>query len=126
MDPRVVPLAMILQLNTRLFRNCLDGLTEEQASLRPSDTTNSAVFVAAHLADSRFFLLCALGAERPTPLARYLDGRRSIDEVDQNPPLDVIATAWGVLTFLVQHDGYHVGQLALLRKYAGLPAMKYA
>jgi uncharacterized damage-inducible protein DinB len=161
MDPRVVPLAMILQLNTRLFRNCLDGLTEEQANLRPSDTTNSAVFVAAHLADSRFFLLRALGAERPNPLARYLDGRRSIDDLDQNPPLDVIATAWqdaagalterlsaipapeldtaaptrfpiedrtvlGVLTFLVQHDSYHVGQLALLRKYAGLPAMKYA
>ena len=34
-------------------------------------------------------------------------------------------TRLGVLTFLVQHDSYHVGQLALLRKPAGLPAMSY-
>jgi hypothetical protein len=30
-----------------------------------------------------------------------------------------------VLTFLVQHDSYHIGQLSLLRKHAGLPAMQY-
>lgn len=34
-------------------------------------------------------------------------------------------TTFGVLTFLVQHDSYHVGQLALLRKHAGLGPMKY-
>jgi uncharacterized damage-inducible protein DinB len=34
-------------------------------------------------------------------------------------------TRLGVLTFLVQHDAYHIGQLALLRKAAGLPAMSY-
>lgn len=31
----------------------------------------------------------------------------------------------GVVTFLTQHDSYHVGQLSLLRRAAGLPAMKY-
>ncbi len=30
-----------------------------------------------------------------------------------------------LLTFFVQHDSYHVGQLVLLRKHAGLPAMQY-
>jgi hypothetical protein len=35
-------------------------------------------------------------------------------------------TALSLLTFFVQHDSYHVGQLALLRKHAGLPAMQYA
>jgi hypothetical protein len=34
-------------------------------------------------------------------------------------------TRLGALTFLVQHDSYHLGQLALLRKPAGLPAMSY-
>jgi uncharacterized damage-inducible protein DinB len=37
----------------------------------------------------------------------------------------VDSTRLGALTFLVQHDSYHVGQLALLRKPAGLPAMSY-
>ena len=35
-------------------------------------------------------------------------------------------TTLGMLTFLVQHDSYHIGQLSLLRKYAGMPAMQYS
>lgn len=159
MDPRVVALADILRLNTKLFRNCLDGLTDEQAVVRPSATTNSAAFIAAHVADARFFLLKVLGDERSSPLAPYLENARGIDDVAQCPPLAETRAAWtaashairdrlevltaadldagvsmrfpgqqtvlGILTFLVQHDSYHVGQLALLRKYAGLPAMRY-
>lgn len=160
MDPRTTVLADTLRLNTRLFRNCLDGLTEEQAALRPSETTNSAAFIAAHLADSRYFLLRVLGEARPSPLAPYLDGAKGIDDLTQCPRLAETQDAWtavsralrdriavltaaeldarfegrfpveatvlGVFTFLVQHDSYHIGQLAMLRKYAGLPAMRYA
>jgi uncharacterized damage-inducible protein DinB len=160
MDPRVAPLADILRLNTRLFRNCLEGLDDEQAGLRPSGATNSAAFVAAHLADSRFYLLQMLGAEQPNPIASALAGTRSIDDLKQIPPLAQTLAAWatashalrdrlealtaadldapvtarfpmpnatvmGTLTFLVQHDSYHLGQLALLRKHAGKPAMSY-
>jgi uncharacterized damage-inducible protein DinB len=160
MDPRVAPLAETLRLNTRLFRNCLAGLTDEQARARPSATANSAAFVAAHVADSRFFLLKMLGATRPCPLERYLGGRKGIEEITEWPSLAQVHEAWteaahalrdrlaamtpadldagavsgfpiedqsvlGVLTFLVQHDSYHVGQLSLLRKIAGLPAMSY-
>jgi len=32
----------------------------------------------------------------------------------------------GALAFLVQHDTYHIGQLGLLRRQLGLPAMSYA
>jgi uncharacterized damage-inducible protein DinB len=31
----------------------------------------------------------------------------------------------GLLAFAMQHDAYHVGQLALLRKQTGMPAMSY-
>lgn len=34
-------------------------------------------------------------------------------------------TLLGGITFLVQHDTYHIGQLALLRKHWGLGAMSY-
>ncbi len=160
MDARIGPLAEILRLNTVLFRNCLDGLTDAEAGVRPSGETNSAAFVAAHLTNSRYFLLKQLGVDEPDPLARYLDGRKAISEVAQLPPLSEVQDAWtrvahllrdrlatlsgaeleaattmrfplsdgtllSTLTFLVQHDSYHVGQLSLLRKYCGLPAMKY-
>lgn len=160
MEPRVSALADILRLNTKLFRNCLDGLTDEAACRRPAENTNCAAYVAAHVADARFLLLRVIGVDRPSPLGRYLDGAKGLDDVKQLPPLSEVQEAWtsashalrealdgltpealdgptltrfafsqtmlGALTFLVQHDSYHVGQLALLRKQAGLPAMKYS
>jgi uncharacterized damage-inducible protein DinB len=35
-------------------------------------------------------------------------------------------TVLGALAFLAQHESYHVGQVALLRRQLGLPAMSYA
>jgi uncharacterized damage-inducible protein DinB len=160
MDARISSLVDILRLNTRLFRNCLDGFTDAQAVLRPTPGTNSAAFVAAHLADSRFYLLKLLGSERENPLARYLSAAKTIDDVKEYPSMTETLSAWSdvshalrdrleaitapeldevvsprfpmpnptrlsALTFLVQHDSYHIGQLALLRKHAGLPAMSY-
>ncbi len=34
-------------------------------------------------------------------------------------------TKLGMLLFMMQHESYHIGQLAILRKQAGLPAMSY-
>ncbi len=34
-------------------------------------------------------------------------------------------TTFALLTFMVQHDAYHLGQLSVLRKLAGLPGMSY-
>ncbi len=157
MDPRVAPLAETLRLNTKLFRNCLDAMTDAQAAVRPSASTNSAAFVASHLVGSRYYLLELLGAGQANPIAQA--GASKDDTAQQ--PLNAISAAWtavshalrdrvgamnageldapvttripvseptglNVLTFLVQHDSYHIGQLALLRKYVGLPAMRYA
>ena len=160
MDPRLAPLDEIFRLDTRLLRNCLDGMTEEQGLARPSAATNSAAFVAAHVTDTRYYILTLLGDARPNPLAPYLEGARGIDDLVRCPPLATTLEAWGetaaalgtrlgaataaeldapspqrfpvddrtllgALAFLAQHESYHVGQLALLRKYAGLPAMRY-
>jgi uncharacterized damage-inducible protein DinB len=162
MDPRIAPLSQILRLNTRLLRNCLDGMSDDAAALRPSPTTNNVAFIAAHCGDARFYLLRLLGVEQENPLTPYLAGARNIDDVARLPPLDVIREGWtsashalrdclealssdevqrqvphappfpgtdksvlSMLTFLVQHESYHLGQIALLRRYAGLPAMKY-
>lgn len=161
MDPRIAPLAGILRLNNKLFANCLDGITEEQCHERPSETTNSAAFVAAHLAESRFWGLKILGDERANPLEKYLGQWKGIHEITTWPSLEEITSAWaeasgaldrrmaavtaaeldapsgsqmpledssvlGLFSFMVQHDSYHLGQLSLLRKHAGLPAMSYS
>jgi uncharacterized damage-inducible protein DinB len=94
MDVRAAALGDILRLNTRLFRNCLEGMSDAQAHLRPSATTNHAAFVAAHLVDSRFFLLRLLGATQANPLSAYLEGARKLDDVARWPTLEEIHAAW--------------------------------
>ncbi|HEY5219275.1 MAG TPA: DinB family protein [Gemmatimonadaceae bacterium] len=151
----------ILRLNSRLLRNCLQGMTDEQSLGRPDDRANSAIWVAVHMTRSRYGLLKRLGVELANPLPPHVIAAKSIDEVTEWPPVADVVSAWnaaaralesrisavtaaeldapvdvkfpvheqtnfGALVFLTQHDAYHLGQLSLLRKQAGLPAMSYA
>ena len=94
MDPRITPLTEILRMNTKLFRNCLDGVTEEMAGMRPSSTTNNAAFVATHLAEARIYLLQMLGSKLTNPFAAYAENARGIDDVKQFPAMTEIQGAW--------------------------------
>lgn len=40
-------------------------------------------------------------------------------------PIQGGSTTLGCLTFLIQHDTYHLGQVALLRRFLGLDSMSY-
>jgi uncharacterized damage-inducible protein DinB len=155
-----VPLTL-LRLNTRLFVNCLDGVSDEQAERRIDANTNSIAFIACHLVDSRHYLAGYIGLSEPNPFTEVLRGATGIDDVGPLPDIDAMRRAWlalaptleacvadmaeeelrvvspqrfpvdlpsmlGAIAFLVQHESYHIGQMALLRKFVGLPAMKYS
>jgi uncharacterized damage-inducible protein DinB len=80
-------------------------------------------------------------AEMP-PLAMLVAAWQAVDDAlgmrltdIDSPSLDAPApqrypggdgSVLGALAFLVQHDSYHLGQLALLRRAHGLPAMRYS
>lgn len=160
MDPRLAPLADVLRLNTRLLRNCLDGVDDGMARRRPTPDTNHLAFLTAHLADARHFLAAAVGEPLENPLAAQLEYGKTLDEVGELPPLADLVAAWerisahlearlpsvsgaaldapselrfpvtdrtvlGAVAFLVQHDSYHIGQMAFLRRQLGLGAMRY-
>jgi uncharacterized damage-inducible protein DinB len=59
-----------------------------------------------------------------TVLAELPAGELSRPSAHRFPASD--GTMLGMLTFLAQHDSYHVGQLAFLRRQLGMPAMSYA
>lgn len=50
--------------------------------------------------------------------------RETLESAVEMPFLDD-PTVDGFATFLLHHEAYHIGQMALLRKYFGLPAMEY-
>lgn len=161
MDPQIRPLAALYDLNSDLLLNCLDGLSDAEAQQRLAAGGNSVSFLAAHLVDSRHFLVTRLERPLPNPLGRHLADVRSIDEIRESPPLEEIRAAWkaisnhlqevlenltseelaqpnahrfplgdntriGLIGFLFQHDSYHLGQIAFLRRQLGKPPMSYA
>jgi uncharacterized damage-inducible protein DinB len=161
MNRSVAPLAAILDLNTDLLLNCLDGLTDEEVRHRLAGGGNSLAFLIAHLTDTRHFLASRLKHPLPNPLTPLLADARSIDDIRGWPPVDELRRAWrtisdhlsevlpslieeelsepnvhrfpmsdstrlGMIAFLTQHDSYHVGQAAFLRRQIGKPAMTYS
>ncbi|MFN2564654.1 MAG: DinB family protein [Gemmatimonadaceae bacterium] len=159
MDSRVQGLAAQLELHSRLFLNCLDGVSEDAASARPGGANNMA-FIAAHLVDARHWLARLVGLAIDNPFAERLANARTIDELTDCPSVAESRDAWrtlagpleahietldagtldrpspmrfpvsdksvlGTIAFLVHHEAYHIGQLALLRRYTGSPAMSY-
>jgi uncharacterized damage-inducible protein DinB len=160
MNPAVAPLAAILDLNTDLLLNCLDGLSEAEAQQRLQGGGNSLAFLIAHLTDTRHFMATRLKRPLANPLTPLLADARSIDDIRGWPPSDELRAAWqaisdhlatvfpsltdeelgepnvhrfpmgdssrlGLITFLTQHDSYHVGQAGFLRRQIGKPAMAY-
>ena len=149
-----------VELHSKLFLNCLDGISDDAAAVRAGGTTNNMAFLAAHLVDSRHWLARVIGLAVENPFAARLDGARGIDDLAECPAVDESRQAWralggplearlksldaslldqqsptrfpvgdrtvvGAVAFLVHHEAYHIGQLALLRRYTGSPAMSY-
>lgn len=153
--------AAVCSLNTRLFLNCLESVTDEQAMHRVSDRVNNIAFIAIHVVDARHYLAAQLGLETSNPFSEAFKDVSSIEEVTTMPPLDEIRRTWtdvssplerrltsllasesgrpsdlelpidggtlgSAISFLLAHEMYHIGQMAMLRKHAGLPAMSWS
>lgn len=161
MHASVLPLKRTLDLNTRLFVNCLDGVSDEMALKRSEGSNNPMAFLAVHVLDARYYLARSAGLEIENPFKEALEGAKSADDIEEYPRLDSVRDAWkdvseklsgrlegltetdleaeapydfpieggksilGMMTFLTQHDTYHVGQMAFLRRALGLEAMSY-
>src|SRR3954447_714319 len=94
MDARLAPLVTILDLNTDLLLNALEGLSDSEAQHRLPGGGNSVAFLAAHLTDTRHFLASRLGHPLANPLARYLADAKSIDDIRSWATLAEMRAAW--------------------------------
>jgi uncharacterized damage-inducible protein DinB len=161
MDQQVAPFAALFALNTDLLLNCMPDISDTEARQCLAGGGNSIAFLAAHLTDTRHFLVMRLGSPLANPIARYLEDARSIADIREWPTLDEIRKTWlavsshlqnvlegltaeqlcepnvhrfplgdttrlGMIVFLAQHDSYHLGQIAFLRRQLGKTAMSYA
>ncbi|MFC2134136.1 DinB family protein [Bacteroidota bacterium] len=157
---QLIPLKEIIKLNTRLFINLLEDVTEEIAYKRMDKNSNPIIFIVIHLLDARFYIARFCGVKNKNPFKEKFDAIKSSDDLSGLPRLDEIKNVWndistelvdgigsvsegrleqnprmefpvedktiiGAITFLTQHESYHLGQIGLLRKSFGLSPLKY-
>lgn len=161
MKREISVLLNLVRLNTRLFTNALEGVSNEEALRRINDKTNNISFIALHVLDARYYLCGYLGEDIPNPFNDTLDNINSIEQMTEYPRLETIITHWeeisprleaalqkleperynlksdtdfpvedksilGGISFLIQHESYHIGQISFIRKYLGLNPMSYS
>ncbi len=139
MTAAVTPFARLFALNTDLLLNATDDVTDDEAVRRVLPRTNTIAFLVAHLTDMRHYLASVAGHPTVNPLAPLLERAKSEDDVVAWPPLEMLRGQWtavgghlaallpslGGIAFAVEHESYHLGQIAMLRRGLGHPAMSY-
>jgi hypothetical protein len=157
-DPVIAPSVTLFGINNRLFDKALDGLSGEQLVRSVSDASNPILWIAGHLANTRFGMSAMLGRKLHRPWGDMFNRSASRPAAEAYPELSVIRGAWaevgavlmtrfedltdaelrapaplslptpdrsirGAIAFFAHHEGYHLGQIAYIRKWLGFPGL---
>jgi uncharacterized damage-inducible protein DinB len=157
----IEPLHEMVRLHDALVRNCVEGVSEEDANEQSAPGTNTMAFLFAHLVNARYYMLGLLGRPAADPLQELLGDVNSVEDATDMPSLDELLRMWaevgpllaaaldsaseellakesgtpfpvadrtllGAVAFLIHHESYHLGQMAILRRLLGYEAMSYS
>jgi hypothetical protein len=88
-------------LHTKLFKNVLDGISNEQGSVRLAENINHLAWIAGHLTNIRYNVSAMMGVQRPFPFHDlYVDmtqpppHNRKLDLTLQYPALNELKKCW--------------------------------
>ena len=158
MDPVIAPSVAIYEINNRLFEKAVQGLSAEQLMSSVSEASNPILWIAGHVANTRFGLCAMLGRKLHRPWGDVFNRSATRPAADGYPELSAILGAWtevstalmprfeeltdadlcapaprpfpipdksmrGAIAFLAYHEGYHLGQMAYIRKWLGFPGL---
>ena len=92
----------IFSINTSLFTNCLEGVTEEQAIQKISPNTNSLKWLAAHVTWARYQISALMGnPPANNPFDGLFENFRPYEESDDLKSLVEIKQEWDKATSLL-------------------------
>ncbi len=155
--------ALIDQLNlqTRLFKNAVADLKDEDARKQIVPGTNHTSWLAGHTVSTRYGLANMFGAHASEPYPELFAHQKGMEAGVEYPSISDLTKDWdsisnvviaklntltdedlaaplpfqlpiadttkkGYLSFITHHEAYTIGQLGLLRRLNGYPAMTYA
>jgi hypothetical protein len=88
----------ILEVNTRLFKNVLEGINDSRAQKPVWSQSNPVAFIALHLVDARFVLARLVGDESENPYAQKYGDITNADEIDSYPSLKELLRNWKMIS----------------------------
>ena len=155
--------ALIDQLNlqTRLFKNVIADIKDEDAKKQIVPGTNHTAWLAGHTVSTRYGLGSMFGLQVSEPYPEIFGDGKGLQSDIEYPSISELTKNWdsissqvigklntltdedisgplpfqlpiadntmkGYLSFIAHHEAYTIGQLGLLRRLNGYPAMTYA
>jgi len=157
------PIAALIsqfELQTRLFNNVLENITDEQSSKKLTEDTNHLSWLTGHVLSSRYMLANVLGLAVNEPHAELFSRGKGLQKGVTYPSVNELQKEWNPLSekllaklnalgendlaapapfplpmggsdiktlvsFMSHHEAYTIGQMGILRRFNGLPGMKY-
>jgi hypothetical protein len=93
---------LIFNLNTRLFLNALEGITENQAKERISNHNNPVSWLAAHTVWARYNTLAMLGKPAKNPYDGLFEGFKPFDAATDYGTLAKAKAEWNKASELLK------------------------
>ncbi len=94
MNNSVYQSKIIFNMNDRLFKSTLEGITEEQAKERITDHVNPVIWIAAHTVWARYNTLMFLGKPAGNPYNDLFENFKAYDPSLNYPSLAEIKDEW--------------------------------
>ena len=101
MHPSIVPISQIFGVSTALYEKALAGLDRETLLKRPGTGSNPLLWIAGHLASSRYGLAGVLGRPREFPLGKIFSRGAAPGDLSALPEIGPIQEAWRDISALL-------------------------
>lgn len=93
----VVTVKALFKLQTRLFNNVIQGVTDEQRHLKISDNTNHIGWLIGHVVSSRYMAANLLGVQLNEPCPEYFANGKGLQE-GEYPTISEMTLGWNELS----------------------------
>ncbi len=100
-------------LHTNLFNNCLNGLSQEDAWVRPNDDTNPIIWMAGHLVGTRMQQSRVGGFEPDPQFDSFFGHDQQLDMSKTYPSLQHIKEAWNEISPKISAGFWNMTEEAL-------------
>jgi uncharacterized damage-inducible protein DinB len=96
--PELVTAAQIYQRNESLLAKAIGGITAEQWTWRPQESSNSALWILGHMVWARSRALKLLGVSWTAPWLTHFERGSKPEDASQYPSSEEVLIAWEELS----------------------------